>query len=270
MRWMITTIFSPYGLMILGAVIVAVGGIVAAIGVVWNEKNTEITSNKQTLLLQDVAARAGDKTQMEELIRTRARALYADRRQADNVAEDVIKRLPELTAEFQDFQRDIRDAQQRENDEFRLNWEPFVRTTVEKFDSVIEQFRHQGVKMEVARNDNLSLTSEYFQSTPELRTVSFEGTQIRLFYSSYVADERNHRDASIYFAGGNMNITVTLGLQHASCKTEFFETNKIDTQATEVSKDSGVSKTFVDFVDGSIAKIFERAVVITRAEKEKR
>lgn len=270
MRWMTTTILSPYGLMILGAVIAAIGGIVAAIGGVWNAKNNEATANNQTRLLQDVAARAGDKKQLEELIRTRARALYADRRQADHIAEDVIKRLPELTAEFQDFQRDIRNAQHRENDEFRLNWEPFVRTTVDKFDSIVEQFRHQGLKMEVVRSDNLPLTTEYFQSTLELRTVSFEGTQIRLFYSSYVADERNHRDGSIYLAGGNMNITVTLGLQHASCTAEVFETNKIDTEATEVSKESGVPKKFVDFVDASIAKMFERAVVMTRAEKEKR
>jgi hypothetical protein len=270
MRAMIATNLSPYGLMILGAVIAAIGGIVAAIGAVWNAKNNEGIANKQTRLLQDVAARAGDKKELEGLIKTRARALYADRRQADNVAQDVIRRLPELTSEFQELQRDIRTAQQRENDEFRLNWEPFVRTTIQKFDSMVEQFQRQGIKMEVVRNDNFPLTSEYLQSTPEVRTVAFEGTQIRLFYSNYVADERNHRDASVYLAGGNMNITVTLGLQHASCKTEFFETNKIDTRSTEVSKEGGVHQDFVDFFDESVVKMFERAVVIARVEKDKR
>jgi hypothetical protein len=102
--------------MLLGALICAVGGFWAAV------KQSELreASKAQTELLRDIAARSGDKKELEELIKARSRVLNADRGKADSVADGILKRLPDLTNEFNAMQENKRSDFENRTADFRL------------------------------------------------------------------------------------------------------------------------------------------------------
>jgi hypothetical protein len=108
MQSILSELRGPPGLILLAAVIGGVGAFWSAIRQADLRKKSEGNAAQQVELLRDISARGGNEKVLEDLIRARSRALNADRAKADDIADGIIKRLPELTADFKALERTLR------------------------------------------------------------------------------------------------------------------------------------------------------------------
>jgi len=173
-------LLGPPGVMLLGALICAVGGFWAAV------KQSELreAAKAQTELLRDIAARSGDKKELEELIKARSRVLNADRGKADSVADGILKRLPDLTNEFNAMQENKRSDFENRTADFRLKWEPLVNNTLSFFDDLVDECTKRGINLERSPNEALKLTSTLDTGTATtLRGVICNGVVALIIYN---------------------------------------------------------------------------------------
>ncbi len=103
MRGMLSELWGPPGLILLGTLLAGFGVYLAAV------KQTA-RSNSQSDVLRDVAARTGNNKLLEELIQERSRALNADRGKADDIADALVKRLPSSTEQFNAMEENKRSV----------------------------------------------------------------------------------------------------------------------------------------------------------------
>jgi hypothetical protein len=243
----------------------------AAVGVFCQYKKSEADAARKTELLQDISARAGNKAESDNLIRERSRALVSNTDRAEEVAAAIIKRLPVLTEEFKDLQKTKLNRYERQDLDFRLKWEPLVRSTLEKFDSLAAETKKRGIDLKVTSLPEFPLT---YEQTPgrsrgqyKIREIKFGQTLLQLYYSPIAFLEGG------WTAGGELRV-----LYGESGKLPLFTHSQpvfalVPIQGacldqTIVAPDDGIPPSeFTRCVDNLLAETFERFLVLGNARQ---
>ena len=264
MRSIFTVLIGPPGVILLGALLVAAGGF-------WATRKNETNSARQTSLLQDISARSGNKTETDNLIRERSRAIVSNSDRADEVADAIIKRLPNLTEEFKALQKSKLNRYEEQDLDFRLKWEPLIRSTLEKFDSLVNQCRKRGIELETVPVADFPFTYEETPGLPrttyKIREVKFGQVAIRISYlpvgfipNGFSPGQLNViygelKKLSKFSGGADFGISLTPG--SANC---------MDRKVA--APDNGIlPKEFTEWVDHGVADAFERFLVMGNAAR---
>jgi hypothetical protein len=268
MRSVFSELLGPPGLILLAAFLGGGGAFWAAIKQSELRTKSEGNSATQTRLLQDIAARSGNRKELEELIRTRSRMLISDPHNADDIAEEIIKQLPKRADDLTALEEHKREKAEQLVTEFRLNWEPLIRSTINRFDSLVKRFQEKGVKLESVENNKFLLSVFWGPGDAEIRSVKAPGVgteyPVRMFYSAVNLNPEQPGSAALRVAvmdSGEM-FTLTISLTEAECVRTSPETKETKSQKIPAPKDGNVPKDFGDFVDESLAKVFERMMLL--------
>jgi hypothetical protein len=263
MRSIFTFLIGPPGVIFLGALFVA-------FGTVWATRKNEANSVRQTSLLQDISARSGNKTETDNLIRERSRAIVSNSDRADEVADAIIKRLPNLTEEFKALEkRKLNQYEERDLD-FRLKWEPIIRSTLEKFDLLVTQCRKRGIELETAPVKDFPFTYDQTQGMSAreyaIREARFGNVGIRINYRPVGVLPNGYSDGHLNITYGELkklpfitgaDFGLNLTPDYADCMGQKF-----------AAPPNGIlPKKFTECIDRGIADSFERFLVMGNAAK---
>jgi hypothetical protein len=276
-RSIFSELLGPSGLILLAAAIGGVGAFWSAMRQADLRKKSEGNAAEQVELLRDISARGGNEQVLEDLIRARSRALNGDRAKADDIADGIIKRLPELTAEFKALEKNKLDMYQQKAAEFRLKWEPLIQWFLTKLDSLVAGCQERGVNLRV-----LDVPFRDFPFTAHLggqmgsykiREVQLGDTKLYLEYESLgISDTANsggYRNAQLtVYVAGNIALRLTLGMDNGDCAVSLSGAQSIHSGQVAAPKDGVPSNDFSKFVEDGFEKVFERFLVVGNAGSE--
>ena len=160
---------------------------------------------------------------------------YLNQHQDDNIAETVIKRLPDKAEALIALEKHRQEKAEQLDTQFRLNWEPLIRWTIERFDTLTRELQSQGAKLNVQeRNDKFPLTTfGGAPGSPEIRSIDAPGVGssfgIKMYYQAIsLAPEEREAAASLTInvvETGEM-LSVTISLDEAKCIQTAAETKE--------------------------------------------
>lgn len=274
-------ILGPPGLIMLAALLGAIGALWAAIQQSGLRNKNEGNASKQLDLLRDISARGGNQKELEELVRTRSRALNANRQQADNIADGIIKRLPELTAEFKAIEQSKLDVYQQRDTDFRLKWQPLVESTLQAFDSLVEQCRKRGVDLQMSKKD-FPLTAEgrpgAFPKHYKVREVKFGKVMLVVEYTPVMLVDGGYTPGGMSVRCGELpNVPITnpsllhldLNPEHGVCGWALPDLPGESSGVVAAPKDGIPPKEFSQFIEQAFARAFERFLIMADAASVK-
>jgi hypothetical protein len=260
--------------------------LLGALGAFWSasqqsnlRKKSEGNAVEQLRLLQDLSARGGDQKALEELIRARSRALNVDRKKADDIADDIIKRLPGQTAEFRALEQNKMDAYQQMAADFRLKWEPVIEAALNRFDSLTEQCQKKGIALQ-----KLSVPFSEFPFTTnaggqrgsyKIREIQLGDTKLHAEYQSFAITENingyiyGNAQLTFYLAG-KPALILSFGKDAGYSELIFPGESTKNSGEIEAPKDGNLPKNLITFFDDAFAKVFERFLIMGNADIEKR
>ncbi|HYR22234.1 MAG TPA: hypothetical protein VEP30_04820 [Chthoniobacterales bacterium] len=229
---------------------------------------SEHVSTEHTNLLRDVAARMGNRKELEELIRARSRMLITDRRKADNIANEIIDELPKRAEDLTALEKNKHDKAEQLVLDFRLNWEPLIRSIIQRFDELVKQFQAKGVKLECIENDAFPLTVFYGGRDSEIRTLRVPGVgadqAAHFFYSAIRLDPEDQGYAALRISvieSGEMFL-LTITADGAECSRTTPETKETKSHKMATAKDGNIPPDFREFVDQGLVNVFERLMLL--------
>lgn len=267
-------ILGPPGVILLGVVI-------AGLGAFWQSVKQKNNNEAQGKVLLDISARSGNKRNLEELIRKRSQALEPNRQVAERTAEAIIKRLPTLTAEFYAREQNELELTQQLSAEFRLAWEPLIKWTFARFESLVEQCKNKGIDLDISAagaepalvlegNANARGAKGHVNEHT-IREVKLGQAQLSLTYSSaeWFLPGSQHRPAiiKVYLTPSNPSeaevLLIGLGLDQGNCRTG---PTDADIKRIDPPKDGIPPKEFTDFIDTGLANALERLLILGSVE----
>jgi hypothetical protein len=275
MRSFLSELCGPPGVILLAVIIGGLGAYWAAVKQADVRKITEKNSNAQTDLLRDLAARGGNQKELEELIRTRSRALTSDATRARDIAEGIITKIPKLTTEFTALEQSKHELAEQRVREFRLNWEPLIRWTLERIDGLVKQFQAKGVKLESSGNDGFQLTTFWLRMQTEVRTVKLTGktgTEYKLvvgYVPINLAPDQDGPSNAAIIIGGMGEFELLIHPEEAECSQMRLTTKELEKRAISAPKDGVIPKEFCDFIEQGLTNAFERLLLLHAASDGK-
>lgn len=263
-------LLGPPGLILLAAIIGGVGAFWAAIKQSHLRARSEGNAVVQIELLRDIVSRGGNEKELEELIRARSRVLNSDPNKADDVAAGIIKRLPELTAEFKALERNKLDAYDRKVTEFRLKWEPLIQLVLNKFDSLVADCQKRGIDL---RNESVpfpdfprALNNPRQRPSYKTRSVKFHDAELFLEYEPLIVFESGYSNSQLkVYSGEHLAFILALGLNDGYCQVMIAGASDMNSGPVEAPKDGIAPTSLVTFVEDGFAKVFERFLVAANA-----
>jgi hypothetical protein len=271
-KWlsMWSELLGPPGLILLAAVIGGAGAFWAAVKQSELRSRSEGTSALQTQLLRDLAARGGNQKELEELIRARSRLLTANQSTAKDVAEGIIKKLPELTAEYKALERNKSDAFDRQTADFRLKWEPLLGFLLTKFDSFVAECQKNGVdlrKNEVPFPDFPRSVNGPRNTSYKIRSATFHNVELYLEYEPIALHPSGFQPAQLHaFIRSHRTFTLALGLDEGWAGLMIPGSPDEGIPGIKATRDDIAPPKLLNFVNDSFAKVFERFLIEGNAE----
>ncbi len=259
MRGMLSELWGPPGLILLGTLLAGFGVYLAAV------KQTA-RSNSQSDVLRDVAARTGNNKLLEELIQERSRALNADRGKADDIADALVKRLPSSTEQFNAMEENKRSVFENRTADFRLKWEPLFNATLSLFDKLVDKCTKAGINVEKTTGEPLTLTSDLPGPSPiTLRGVIRNHVVVRIMYTPIVLSPgESGTGAQIEFhiqdrrGRDTVPLYITLNQEEGHCLWSLPGHPPAGSGNVRAPKDGKIPQEFLDFIYDGFARVFER------------
>jgi hypothetical protein len=277
----VQSIFSelrgPSGLILLAAVIGGIGAFWSAIRQADLRKKSEGNASQQVTLLQDLSARAGNEKVLEDLIRARSRALTADRAKADDIADGIIKRLPELTEEYKALEKNKLDMYEQKEIEFRLKWEPTIQLFLNELDSLVARCQKHGVNVRVlpVPFSNFPLTCHVGSqmTSYKIRDLELNDSKLYVEYEALgISDNPNsegYRNAQVQVSlARRVALRLTLSMDDGNCLVSLPGSATLASGQVIAPKDGVPPEKFSKFVQEGFDKIFELFLVAGNAGSE--
>jgi hypothetical protein len=170
---------------------------------------TRQQAEKALELMQQIAAKTGDKETLQQIIDARTRLLASDRPTDDAAIKDILDRVPRLTEEYKKLETNKADAADQLMTEFRTNWEPLIRTVVEDFDRRVNALITAQPKVRLATKlDSFKVAGigQEGGNSQLIRVAELNGVELRLYCSSAQVH-------STHLSGGTVVITVRIPQQ---------------------------------------------------------
>lgn len=267
---MLKELLGPSGLVLLGIVIGGAGAFWGAVRQAHLRQRGDENSGSQTELLQDIAARSGNRQALEELVQARARALNENRTDADSNAAAIIKRLPKMTDEFKVLEKNKIDAFEQRLTNFRASWEPLIRAVLERFDSTVAKCQDSGINLKVAKAQQFSWAVDGFSHNQYVvRNVSFGTSAISVTYlpASLMSTQTGPAQVKVQIDGKHC-MEWGMYLDSGYCNWNFPDAISGDNRCDLLRGPDGLpSRDEFECVAAAFARLFERFLVIANAHQ---
>lgn len=154
-------------------------------------------------LLQDLAARSGNKKELQELIETRSRLLSAERGASENLIKDILAQVPTKAANYNKLQETKATEAATRDAAFKLTWQPLIRFILDEFDRSINQLRANNVVVTTEGNNGFALTNADGSQlrSASVRLARCDNVSLNLYYRGFPAmatSEVGASDARMY------------------------------------------------------------------------
>jgi hypothetical protein len=138
--------------------LMAIAAVLTTAAAIWSKIQQGKKEDVRTELLQDIAARSGNREAMTELIATRARLLQ-ERAVSKNQLEELFARIPEKAEDYNKLREHTLNEAASQDSEFRLTCEPIIRYVISNFDKAIAAAKGRNYGIQVEEDNNISFTN---------------------------------------------------------------------------------------------------------------